>query len=413
MRRELLLLPLLLSCSSIFGDRADPVDAAGDPLVVESETAEFTGPVSFEDEFPFVRIQDHLDGTYTALLTVPKGSGAAVEATLREFADCLKAETPTATVSAKANAGLVYHGANAAWDSSGMFNPVEDLLVIRGEEDDLRELFSLVDFWYNSGPLVEIQAQVFETRRTEGFERGVAELSGNPIFKDEQGLTFLRSIGASLPLPTAGGDLELGLIDSSFQVNAALHLLEQEGWVDILSQPSIVTRNGVAASVESSENIPYLEVNTITAGGVTYKIGKNPTGITLNVTPFLVGTDTIHLVINVDVSRIAGEFELGIAGSDTISAPSTTTRKAKTEVYVRDGETVVIGGMLLTGDSYEENKIPVLGDLPLVGWLFSSRDAAENKTEVFFMIKPILKDSPSISPLGELFNPFEELSSND
>lgn len=404
------MLLLLGSCSTLFGDRAEAVDGSGEPIQEEAiaPEAEFDGPVSFEDEFPFIRMMDHLDGTYTAMVTIPKGSSIDVLSSLRSFAPCLQGENPSVVIEEKLNGGFVFNGPNSAWSNEGKFDAVEDLLLVTGPPDGIREVFSIIDMWFNSGPQIEIQAEVFETRRNESFERGVSELAGTPLFKDVQSLTFLRAIGGTFPVPNSGGTLELGLFDSSFEISAVLSLLEQEGWVDILSRPRIVTRNGVAASVESTESIPFLEVNAITASNVTYKIGKNSVGIILNVTPFLVGADTIHLVIDVNVSRIAGEFELGLAGTDSISAPSTTTRKAKTEVYVRNGESVVIGGMVLTGKQVTESKIPILGDLPIIGWLFSSRETSEDKTEVFFVIRPIIKERPSIDRFGDFFDPFAD-----
>ncbi|MCP4094542.1 MAG: type II and III secretion system protein [Planctomycetes bacterium] len=389
------------------------MDAEGNSIEQESEASGIDESFTFQDEFQYIRMLDHLDGTYTAIITIPKGSSTDVTGSLTSFASCLQGENPSATIEAKPNGGFVYNGSNKAWDGGGKFDPIEDLILVTGAENDLREIFSIIDLWFNSGPQIEIQAEVFETRRTDSFERGVSELAGVDIFADEDGQTFLRAIGGSFPTPTSGGTFEMGMLDSSFQISAALKLLEKEGWVDILSRPRIVTRNGVAASVQNTENIPFLEVAGITANNVTYKVNKNEIGITMNVTPFLVGADTIHLVIDVNVSRIAGEFELGLAGSDAISAPSTTTRKAQTEVYVRNRESVVIGGMVLTGEQVNESKVPLLGDLPIIGWLFSSRETTEDKTEVFFVIRPILKDRPSINRFGDLFDPFDEAGSTE
>ncbi len=409
--RPLLLALLVGSCSSFFGERAEPVDAAGEPIQEESVGVEpeFAGPISFEEEFPFVRMMDHLDGTYTAIATIPKGSSPDVTASLLAYAPCLQGENATATVEAKPNGGFVFNGPNTAWSGAGKFDPVEDLLLVTGTEDEIREIFSIIDLWFNSGPQIEIQMEVFETRRSDAFQRGVNALSGLPLFEDAQNKTFLRAIGGSFPITDAAGSFEIGLLDSSFQLDAVLQLLETEGWVDILSRPRIVTRNGVAATVESTENIPFLEIASITVNGVaTYKVGKNPVGITMNVTPFLVGSDTVHLIIDVNVSRVAGTFDISATGTASIEAPSTTTRKAKTEVYVRNEESVVIGGMVLTGETVNESKIPLLGDLPLVGWMFSSRETTDDKTEVFFVIKPILKPRPSIEQFGDLFDPFAE-----
>lgn len=404
---SLMLLGLLtLNACSFF----EPEPEAPQPIVQEPV---FSGPQTFEEEFPFVRMMDHFDGTYTAIVTVPIGSGVHVEKTLKEFATCLNGEEVTAILKLNAASGFVYNGVNTAWSGVGKFDAIEDLLLLTGTEDEIRELFALIDMWYNSGPQIEIQAEVFETRRTEGFLRGIAELADSPIFRDTQNATFLKAISGSFPITSGAGSFEFGLLDSSFEISGVLQLLEQKGWADILSRPRIITRNGVAASVESTENIPFLEIATIAANGVpTYKVGKNPVGITLNVTPFLVGTDTVHLIISVDISRVTGDVQISATGTETITAPTTTTRKAKTEVYVRNGESVVIGGLLLSGETANESKTPILGDIPLIGWLFSSRETAKEQTEVFFVIKPILKARPSIDPFGDFYDPFEDEASD-
>lgn len=400
----LMLLGLLAlnACSMFGGEEPDPSVTPVDPV-------EFTGHQSFEEEFPFVRMMDHFDGTYTAIVTVPVGSGDHVSKTLEEYAPCLQGEEATAQVEVNGAGGFVYNGANTAWDGKGKFEAVEDLLLMTGTEEEVRELFSLVDMWFNSGPQIEIQADVFETRRSEGFLRGVSELADSPVFRDTQNSTFLKAITGNFPITSGAGGFEFGLLDSSFEISGILQMLEQEGWADILSRPRIITRNGVAASVESTENIPFLEIAAISANGVpTYKIGTNPIGVTLNVTPFLIGADTVHLIISVDISRVTGDFQISATGTETIIAPSTTTRKAKTEVYVRNGESIVIGGLVLKGETITESKIPILGDIPLIGWLFSSRETAEEKTEVFFVIKPILKARPSIDPFGDFYDPFDD-----
>lgn len=409
--RPLLLLLLLGSCSTLFGDRDQPVDADGEPIQEEgvAPEPEFDGPKSFEEEFPFVRMLDHLDGTYTAIATIPKGSNPDVTNSLAEYAPCLQGENATATVVAKPNGGFVYNGKNEAYGGDAKFDAVEDLLLITGTEEEIREIFSIIDLWFNSGPQIEIQMEVFETRRSEAFKRGVEALGDQPIFNDVQSQTFLRAISGSFGITDSAGSFEIGLLDSSFQLDAVLQLLETEGWVDILSRPRIVTRNGVAASVTSTENIPFLKIGTIAANGVaTYTVGTNPVGITMNVTPFLVGANTVHLIIDVDVSRVAGTFTISATDTTSIEAPSTTQRSAKTEVYVRNKESVVIGGMVLTGETVNESKIPILGDLPLLGWLFSSRETTDDTTEVFFVIKPILKPRPSIERFGDYFDPFAE-----
>ena len=396
---------------------------------------EIPGPQTFEEEFPFVRIQDHGDGTYSAVLTVPIGSGTFVKERLMQTCESLKppaeGEPALATIEQLDGGGKVYDNNLDAvnrfpWKGTGgTFKPIEDLLVVRGEEQALREIFDSVDSWFNAGPQISIEAVVTENINNDSFERGMVQLAGEPLFQDSQGTAFLRSIGGSFPAEAnpstagtgLGGAFQVGLVDSSFQLDAVLQFLQQEGLVDVVSQPRIVTRNGVTASVESVEEIPFLNVSSLSLNGAaSFNISSKEVGVKMHVTPFLVGVDTIHLVIDVEISRLGQDFVIGTDGNNQqIVAPSLNTRKASTEVYVRNGTHVIIGGLKLSSERVSESKVPLLGDLPLIGWLFSSRSTEELETTVTFMFTPKVKDRPSIDRfgVGEFFDPFDQAEGSE
>lgn len=416
------------SCSLIMGD--------DEPQLPDSEDQEvvFTGPKTFEEEFPFVRFLERDDDLLSAVLTVPKDSGDSFKTQLEYMLPYLKpgpdgpegqkAPPPRASITVFKDGGQVFNNdlevANQKpWKSVGQFRPVEDLLQVTGSEEDLREIFEALDVWFNSGPQISIEATVYENLNNDSFERGMTQLGSTPLFEDVQGQAFLRSFGASFPAtsnPTLaggglGGAFQVGLIDSSFQLDAVLQFLQQKGLVHVISEPKIVTRNGVTANVESTEEIPFLNVTGVNfSGAATFNVANKSVGVKMNVTPFLVGVDTIHLVIDVEVSRLGQNFVIGTDGNNQqILAPSLNTRKAKTEVYVRNGTTVIIGGLALTEQRESESKVPILGDLPLIGWFFSSRSTEEVETQVTFMFTPKIKDRPSIDRfgVGDFFDPFE------
>ncbi|MFK5954932.1 MAG: type II and III secretion system protein [Planctomycetota bacterium] len=387
----------------------------------------FSGPQSFEEEFPYVRIHENADGTLGAVLTVPQGSGDEFKKRLDDHCACLQVPeggTAEASVDVIAGGGKVYSNDLTSkrfpWVTAGKFSAVEDLLIVTGDEDSLREIFDAVDSWFNSGPQISIEAVVTENLNNSAFDRGMVQVAGNPLFQDAQSNAFLRSIGGSFPAPSnpttsgsgLGGAFQVGLIDSSFQLDAVLQFLRQKGLVDIVSQPRIVTRNGVTASVESTEEIPFLKVGNVTLNGATvFTIGTNTVGVKMFVTPFLVGVDTIHLVIDVEISRLGQDFVIGTDGNNQqIVAPSLNTRKASTEVYVRNGTHVIIGGLKLVEHRESESKVPILGDIPIIGWLFSSRSDEDVETTVTFMFTPKIKDRPSIDRfgVGEFFDPFDQ-----
>lgn len=415
------LLPLLAlgpSCSMIF-DEGEPY-----PDEVEEVSPEFAGPQSFEEEFPFVRITELDFDLYRAVLTAPVGSGEGVKGVLLSNCPFLadkaapapaEGEEPdpnlTATIEVLAKGGKVFNASATTtqmpWTEVGSFRDVEDLLVLEGPEFELRQIFRVVDSWYNGGPQVEVKSVIIETINSDLFQRGVEQLAADtPIFRDADGVAFLRSIGGSFSNVSGGGVAQVGLIDSNFLLDAAIRLLEEESLVDIVSQPSIVTRNGVPASIESTEKVPYLEPGSFsTSGTATFSVKTNDVGVKLKVTPFLIGVDTIHLVIFAEVSRLGQDIVIGADSSGSISAPSLNKRSATTEVYVRNGQTVAIGGLIVNEKRTAESRFPFLGSIPLLGWLFSSSEEESVRTQVTFLITPQVKDRPSIDPIGEYFDP--------
>lgn len=431
-----LLLPLLAAAPgcSLFFTEGEPF-----PEELEQDGDGFTGPQSFAEEFPFVRITELDEGAYRAVLTAPLGSGQGIKAVLLGNCAFLKdkaapppappaegAEAPpdlsTATIEVLEKGGKVFNATADAsqqpWSGVGTFLDVEDLIVLEGDEFDLRECFRTIDLWYNNGPQIEIQAAVLETIISDDFERGVVAVSGEPIFQKTNGKTFLRAIGGSFPTAGnpdisgsgIGGVAEVGLIDSVFQLDAAIQALEARNLADVVSRPSIVTRNGVPANLESVEQIPFLDVQSVNlTGAATFKITTKDVGVKLRVTPFQVGVDTIHLVIFVEVSRFGQDFVVGTDGNNQqITSPSLNTRRATTEVYVRNGQTVAIGGLKLREERVVTSKVPFLGDLPGLRWLFSSRREEDSESNVTFFITPNLKKRASIEPIGDFFDPFAE-----
>jgi type II secretory pathway component GspD/PulD (secretin) len=406
---------LLASCGLPMFDDEDVVD--GEEQVEFSDIPVVAAPLSFQEEYPYMRMTEHDDNTYSVLITVPLDAGQNVIDRIGDSCAYVNGEDATASVELHSKQGQVYSGPNTVKDISARFTEVNDILRARGNEDELRGIFSAIDYWFNSSPQIEIQAEVFETSTAIDNERGFVQ-SGDPLFADSQAQTFLKTIGVNFGTSSnpslSGGGLglasEVSLFDSSFNLGGIVQVLQQEGFVDILSQPRIVTRSGVTASVSSVEEIPYLNVTTVSLTGTNaYSIGTKEAGVTLTVTPVLVGADTIHMVISVQVSRLGRDFFVGSDGQNNpISIPTLNRRTADANIYVRNGQYVVIGGLKLKSEKLNENKVPFLGDIPILGWLFSSKESSEEETSVSFVIRPVLKRRPSIEPFGDYFDPFAE-----
>jgi type II secretory pathway component GspD/PulD (secretin) len=409
------LIPLLgVGCSSwVFEDKSEE-ELAAEAALLEPDEAELVEQ-DVQSRFSLVRVLPHPEGSiypYTAFVSLPLLAGERILERLEFLCTCDDRESSPAILELTASGGGTILGNVKAGPAGGDLLPkytdIEDVLMIRGTEADIEEVLIALDMWFNSAPQIQIEATVWEVTDLDSFSRGV---EGMPLMDWGDQTTLVQSMVSSFQsTKNSGGLIELAFTDGEFNLQAGLSVLQEIGLVDILSKPSVVTRNGVPATMSSTEQIPVLEPGVFNANGTTgLNIKYRDVGITLHVVPFLVGADTIHLVIDAEVSRLGRDFFVGVDGNgQQITAPSTSKRRATTNVYVKNGTDIVFGGLVLDDTIIEEQRVPFLGAVPLVGWLFSSKSETKVKTQVFFRIRPTVKEILSIDPIGDIFDPFAE-----
>jgi general secretion pathway protein D len=160
--------------------------------------------------------------------------------------------------------------------------------------------------------------------------------------------------------------------------------------VSILSTPQLLTLDNEEAEINVGSNVPYVTRQDQTNAGVTGATNYSSyeykdVGVILNITPHINEENFIRLKISQQVTKVTS----GVSSDTRIpSIPTTLKRTAKTTVVVKDNETVVIGGMI--GDSTEDNtnKVPLLGDRPLLGWLFKAKTVKREKTNLYIFLTP-------------------------
>lgn len=419
-------------------------------------------PKSIDEQYPYIRFLRQTDNRLRAMIPVPLNAGGTpappddngnypiikdgMAGMLYKNVPCLKRAEQPAFITVEQGTVVVGppttppSGAGTG-PAANLSKPIEDLLIVVGTDDDIRAILSFIDLYYNSAPQVEIQAQIMEVTDTDAFERGIEELviqnlkdgnpfvyprldgNGDPIIDPNTGLydnptdvgvpgPFLRGFNTDFPFPSIGGGFELSIINDSYILDAFLKMVRTLEGADLVSRPRIVTRNGVAAQLSSQEQIPYQTFKTVnTNGNSTISIGQLKVGVNLKVLPVILGADTIHLTIDAQVSRAGRNVALGSG----VFMPVTTDRSANTAVAVRSGQSVVIGGLVIDEERYIESKVPLLGSIPLLGWLFSYSNTEKVKTEVFFVITPQIKtrNTTSIEAFGDIFDPFNEGTGTD
>ncbi len=275
--------------------------------------------------------------------------------------------------------------------------PQHNMLIITEERERMPLLDKVLQQVDLVPPQVEIEARVIEIRESTGFEYGF-ELhtdrapAGGTALRRYDGTfhsnSFLSSLtdsaapyqGASMSFASVGDVVE-ELGDFEFIMRA----LEVEGYAEIVSAPRVVCRSGQRAILRTSTKLPIQDFLVQSTNNVRIGTRFEAVGVTLEVAPTVVGRDAITVEVKPTVSNVVRfEFNPSAGG---IPVPVIAERAAVTQVDVRNGELLVIGGLLDTQSRSDNRRVPLLGHIPFIGRLFSSTDDQEQKTNIVFILR--------------------------
>jgi type IV pilus assembly protein PilQ len=193
----------------------------------------------------------------------------------------------------------------------------------------------------------------------------------------------------NLPAANTAGSIGISLLGGSYLVDLELSAAQTEGKSETISSPRVITANQKEATILQGTEIPYQESASSGATTTQFKDAV----LSLKVTPLI--TPDNRVVMDIDVRDDAvGQNVLSATGG---SVPSIDTREIITQVLVNDGQTVVLGGILETTKTKSIEKVPYLGDIPVLGHLFKSTTDINNKTELLIFITPkILREGSNL-----------------
>lgn len=187
--------------------------------------------------------------------------------------------------------------------------------------------------------------------------------------------------GGTGPVPLPSNLTVLSAINMG--LNAELLALEQKGTATVLAEPQLSTRSGYKASFLAGGEIPY---SVASINGVTVQF--KPYGIKLDIEPRVGRNGVIRATIESEVSSIDSSLS-------TANGPALLTRNTKTEFNVQQGETIVLSGLLQRNSNTDVDKVPFLGDIPILGALFRSKQYQNKETELVVFVTPSIVDSHS------------------
>jgi len=177
------------------------------------------------------------------------------------------------------------------------------------------------------------------------------------------------------------------------QMTATLRLLNEDSDAEFLANPRIVTADNQQAKIEISRNqpVPQLNFNEQTATAVFGGFQDKKFGNTLLVRPSVNKDNFVTLSVKPEISNKVGDATFVFAGA-TVASPVIDTRSLDSNVLIKSGDTLAIGGLLQDEQTKARNKVPVLGDLPVVGYLFGERLNARTKRNLLVFVTPTIVD---------------------
>jgi general secretion pathway protein D len=265
---------------------------------------------------------------------------------------------------------------------------------------------------------VYVEAAIIEMslakQRELGFEFQAANLNKLESSNKISGIggTNFGNIGNVIANGPAGlaslNGLNVGAVKGTFtfkgveylNIGALLHALQTDGDVNVLSTPNILTTDNQKAEIMVGENIPFVtgqSQTAATAGQIFTQIDRKDVGITLKLTPQITSDDNVRLDVYQEISDITATPGL----NPNIVGPSTSKRSASTTVVVKDQQTMVIGGLIRDNVTSSTSKVPLLGDIPILGWFFKYKTTKIEKTNLMIFITPyIIKNEGEAAELA-------------
>lgn len=228
-------------------------------------------------------------------------------------------------------------------------------------------------------PQVLIKVLIAELTTTDDSDIG---MSWSVFNQREDGRDSYFNEFSYTPLPSEG--LTSQIIEGDLTVT--LRALQETGELNILSRPYIMTSNNQTATINVGQRFPFITDSQITDEGNTINtVEYEDIGITLEVTPSINTDGLVIMDVNPEITTALADT---VKVSETVDATIFATRSAQCRVAVPNGETVVIGGLMQDDESETKEKVPLLGDLPLLGALFRRTVIEDEKTELLIFLTP-------------------------
>lgn len=189
-------------------------------------------------------------------------------------------------------------------------------------------------------------------------------------------------LNVNLPASNPAGRIGFSVLAADFLLDLELSALESEGRGEVISTPRVVTANQAEAFIQQGVEIPFEQATSSGASNVEFREAV----LELRVTPLITPDDRVQLQLSVKQDTVGEIFPTAQGGQ----VPSIDTRELGTRVLIENGETIVLGGIFTEETAYSNEKVPLLGDIPVLGVLFRRRSNSSNKSELLMFVTPTI-----------------------
>jgi general secretion pathway protein D len=251
-----------------------------------------------------------------------------------------------------------------------------------------------------------IEATIVEVELGDGYQQGI---EWNRVWADGN-----RELGLAAPVVTGGvtattTPFVLNFVRHDNPLGLTLSLLQSFGTTRVLSSPRLSVLNNQTALLKVVENVVYFNIKADVASG---SFNSNPivaytttpqtvsVGLVMTVTPQISDNDSIILNVRPTISSISGMVKdpnPDIPGNLSNEIPQIRTREIESVLRVANGEIAVLGGLMEDRVNYNTGRVPLLGQLPIVGELFSARNNATKKSELVIFLRPVVIRDPGLN----------------
>lgn len=257
------------------------------------------------------------------------------------------------------------------------------LIVITDDEtnENIKQVIADLD---KPKPQVLINVVFLQVTHNKDLDLGTsAKYTDNNI-----GHSTTQTAQTILGAPTNGGFYTL--LNSN--LDATIHALSTVGKTEILSRPSVLTRSSQQATILVGQQVPFITDSRITDAGQTINtVQYQDIGIILRVTPYITAQGMVEMIVSPEISSLSDRT---VPISNTVSTPVIDKRSADTVVVTPSDNTVVIGGLISNQTTDTDNKVPILGDIPILGYAFKRKVKSTQRTELLIFLTPHVVQRP-------------------